>query len=413
MKGLSLGLAEALRLTLARVRPLPAETVPLLEAVGRVAAADLRALVDSPPAATSRKDGYAVISREVAQATPANPARLRLLGRMTAGGEQEIAVVPGATVRVLTGARIPAGADAVVSEEYTRREDDAVLIEIFADTAKNILAQGGDVARGDRVLAAGHVVSPLDAGLMAAAGHHQAPVHAAPLVGILGTGDEIVAPGQPLGPGNLYASNVMTLAGLCRHYGLRTRLDLARDDQAAIRAALAELAATADAVITSGGAWRGDHDLMAQVLDGLGWAKVFHRIRIGPGKAVGFGLLAGKPVFVLPGGPPSNLMGFLQIALPGLQALAGHASPGLARINARLAAGIGEGKAAWTDFFFGRLEAGAGLPRFHPMAKRSRLGDIAQATAVAAIPEGRDHLEVGEVVSVQLLPAAGGLSSAA
>ncbi|MFZ5584565.1 MAG: hypothetical protein ACOZHQ_01415 [Thermodesulfobacteriota bacterium] len=152
---------------------------------------------------------------------------------------------------------------------------------------------------------------------------------------------------------------------------------------------------------------------MAQALDCLGWEKVFHRIRIGPGKAVGFGWLEEKPVFVLPGGPPSNLMGFLQIALPGLMALAGHAQPGLPRINAILAAELAGGKPDWTDFFFGRLEPGEGPPLFHPLPKRSRLTAIAGATAVAAIPEGRDRLPAGAMLRVQLLAGAGGLAGLA
>lgn len=409
MKGLSLGLHEALRLTLGRLKPLPAENVALLDSVDRVAASNLSALVDSPPTATSRKDGYAVRSRETAHATPENPVRLRLLGCLAAGDAQDLRLEPGTTVRVLTGARIPTGADVVVAEEFARQDDSGVLIAALADTTNNILPRGGDVAAEDCVLRAGQKISPLTTGLLAAAGHHAIPVRAQPLVGIMGTGNEIVEPGRPLGEGKLYASNIVTLAGFCRHYQMKTRLGIVRDEHDAMLNALAEMIAQSDAVITSGGAWRGDHDIVAQVLDDLGWEKVFHRIRIGPGKAVGFGMLDKKPVFILPGGPPSNLMGFLQIALPGLLTLSGHADPGLPKINARLASELGEGKANWTDFFFGTLAAGDGLPVFHPMPKRSRLSSIADAAAVAAIPEGQDHLPRGSLISVQLLVGAGGL----
>jgi molybdopterin molybdotransferase len=143
--------------------------------------------------------------------------------------------------------------------------------------------------------------------------------------------------------------------------------------------------------------------MVAQILAELGWKQVFHRIRMGPGKAVGFGMLDKKPVFVLPGGPPSNLMAFLQIALPGLLALSGHANPGLPRIDARLAYDLRDGTTDWTDFFFGTLEFGGGLPVFYPMKKRSRLSSIAEAAAVASIPEGQDYLPKGSVTSVQLL----------
>ena len=157
------------------------------------------------------------------------------------------------------------------------------------------------------------------------------PVFRKPVVGIIGTGDEIVEPGNPLAEGKLYASNIITLAGWCNRYKMKTRMTIVKDDYDALFNALKILSEETDAVITSGGAWTGDHDMVAQVLEGLGWEEVFHRIRIGPGKAVGFGMLNKKPVFILPGGPPSNLMGFLQIALPGLLALSGHANQWPAR----------------------------------------------------------------------------------
>jgi molybdopterin molybdotransferase len=142
---------------------------------------------------------------------------------------------------------------------------------------------------------------------------------------------------------------------------------------------------------------------VAQVLEELGWKKVFHRIRIGPGKAVGFGILDKKPVFILPGGPSSNLIGFLQIALPGLLALSGHANQGLPRINARLVSELRGRESDWTYFFFGILKPDDGLPIFYPLKKQSRLISIAEATAVASIPEGQDHLLEGSEIFIQLL----------
>jgi molybdopterin molybdotransferase len=184
---------------------------------------------------------------------------------------------------------------------------------------------------------------------------------------------------------------------------MKTRMLIVKDDYDALFNALKILSGETDAVITSGGAWTGDHDLVAQVLEGLGWEEVFHRIRIGPGKAVGFGMLNNKPVFILPGGPPSNLMGFLQITLPGLLALSGHANSGLPGINARLASGLRKRDTDWTDFIFGTLEFGDGLPTFYPMGRQIRLSSIAEAMAVASIPEGQDYLSEGSVIYVQLL----------
>ncbi len=403
MKGMSLGLKEALRLTLEGIKPLPAENVALIDSIDRIAASDLYALVDSPSTDASLKDGYAVLSDDVAKATAENPVRLKLLGSMEAGGIKDIQVKPGTTVRVWTGARIPTGADAVVAEEFVEQGDNDVLVKIFAEPGRNILPRGSDVSLRKLLLQSGRKISPGMAGLLAAAGHSTIPVFGNPVIGIIGTGDEIVEPGKPLGEGKLYASNIMTLAGWCNKYKMKARTAIVKDDHDAIHSALKIMSNETDAVVTSGGAWTGDRDMTARVLGGLGWKEAFHRIRIGPGKAVGFGMLGEKPVFILPGGPSSNLMGFLQIALPGLLALAGHENPGLPRIHARLGSELKGREPDWTQFFFGSLEFDAELPTFYPLKKLSRLASIAEATAVASIPEGKDHLPEGSIVYVQLL----------
>ena len=404
LMNMPLGLKEALGLTLERIKPLPAENVGLNESVDCTAASDLYALVDSPSMDASLKDGYAVLSNEVADATPENPVGLKLVGYLAAGGEDEhIELRPGTTVRILTGARIPSGADAVVAEEFVKKEGNKVLISIFAEPGRNILPRGSDVAFQERIIRSGHQISSGMTGLLAAAGHSTVPVFKKPFVGILGTGDEIIMPGEPLTEGKLYASNIMTLAAWCNKYQMKTCMTIVRDDYDAIFNTLKTMATEADAVITSGGAWTGDRDMVAQVLERLGWQEIFHRIRIGPGKAVGFGILDKKPVFILPGGPSSNLMGFLQITLPGLLSLCGHTDPGLPRINARLGAELKGREPDWTDFFFGVLEANEGLSIFHPLKGRSRLWSIADAEAVASIPEGQNSVPKGAEISVQLL----------
>ena len=403
MKNMSLGLKEALNMTLERIKPLPVENIELIESVDRVVASDIYALVDSPSTDASLKDGYAVISREVADATAENPVRLKLLGSMAAGGEKDILLEAGTTVRVLTGAGIPAGADAVVAEEFVKPDGNDILVETFAEPGRNILPRASDVAFEKCMIRYGQRLCPGMTGILAAAGHNIVPVFKNPTVAIIGTGDEIVAPGKPLPAGKLYASNIMTLAAWCHRYGMGARMTIVSDDREAIFSTLKAAAAETDAVITSGGAWTGDRDMVAKVLEQLGWQQVFHRIRIGPGKAVGFGMLDKKPVFILPGGPPSNLMGFLQIALPVLLALSGHLNPGLPRINAKASVDLRGRHHDWTQFFFGLLEEGSGMPVFHPMRDSSRLRSIAEAKAVASIPEGKDHIPAGSVISVQLL----------
>jgi molybdopterin molybdotransferase len=400
---MSFGLEEALAITLRAIKPLPVEDVDLVASVGRVAATSIRALVNSPSIDASLKDGYAVRCREIVEATAEKPIRLRLLGSLAAGGEEDIRIKAGTAVRVLTGARIPTGADAVLAGEMVKREGDRILIETPVEVGKNILRRGTDVALRRRIIQKGQQKSPGLAGLLAAAGHSRVPVFRNPVVGIIGTGDEIVAPGKPLGKGMLYASNIMTLAGWCDKYKMKTLMTVVKDDYDVIYHTIERLSDETDVIITSGGAWTGDHDIVAHVLGELGWKQAFHHIRIGPGKAVGFGMLNGKPVFILPGGPPSNLMGFLQIALPGLLALSGHTEPGLPRIKARLASEMRGRENDWTDFFFGNLDSDGPLPVFYPLKYRSRLSSIADAPAVASVPEGHDCVPEGSVISVQLL----------
>jgi len=403
MKHLSLGLSEALALTLQHIRPLGIEDVDLSESTDRIAAADLCALVDSPTIDSSLKDGYAVISREIAGASDEKPVRLRLSGHMEAGGKANLDLLSGTTIRVLTGARIPRGADAILSEEFAQPERDDILAMNSAGPGRNILSRGTDVKCRSCIVKKGQRLSPGIVGLVAAAGHSRVPVFKNPTVAIIGTGDEIVAPGEALSEGKLYASNILTSHAWCRRYKMKTAMAVVHDDIDTLTKTFTKLSAGADAIVTSGGAWTGDRDFVAQVFEGLGWKQYFHRIRIGPGKAVGFGMLREKPVFILPGGPSSNLMGFLQIALPGLLTLAGHTNPHLPVVNARLGDDLEGRQRDWTNFFFGRLEEGGEFPVFYPLRDSSRLRAIAEADAIAGIPEGHDPLAKGSVVPVQVL----------
>jgi molybdopterin molybdotransferase len=403
VRTLLLGLDEACGLTLDMITPLESREVDLLDGLQQGIAQDVVARVDSPSIDASMKDGFAVISEEVEGAGKHTPIDLRLIGSVAAGEDQAIEVSPGTTVRVLTGARIPPGATAVVAEEYTVVRRDRVTFLRDAQPGRNILPRGSDVRRGDVIAAQGSLLTPGLAGLIAAAGLHTVWAIRKPRVAIIATGDEVVTPGSPLREGQLYASNLITLASWCKKYGFAIRLQVVKDHPDQIHEALSRFNQTTDAVITSGGAWTGDHDLVAKILHRLGWKQVFHGIRMGPGKATGFGTLKDKPVFILSGGPPSNLMGFLQIALPGLMRLAGYKHPGLPRAAARLSNDlIGRGT-TWTHLVYGLLENGEGLPRFHDQGQGSRLQSMALAQAVVAIPEGRKLMEAGEVVSAQML----------
>lgn len=400
---LPVGYQEALEMTLGHLAPLRSETVPLEDCVGRIVACEMTARVDSPSVNASLKDGFAVRSEDLLNASAANPVQLKVIGSLAAGASSVQAVKPGTAIRILTGAKVPVNADAVLSEEYAQVQGDLILAVKDAESGRNILPRGSDVGLGQSVLKPGDLITPGQAGLLAAAGHSEVEVIKNPAVSIIATGDEVVVPGKPLGEGKLYASNLITLNAWCRRYSLQSRLAVLKDDPQTLQEALEKAAAQSDAIVTSGGAWTGDRDMVVKVLKRLNWRQVFHRIRIGPGKAVGFGFIGDKAVFILPGGPPSNLMGFLQIALPGLLKLAGRRQTGLPKTQVHLSTDLEGRYADWTQFVFGLLENNDQKTVFHPLRVNSRLQSMAEAQAVVAIPEGTTLLQAGETVMAQKL----------
>lgn len=404
MKKTFIGYQEAYRLTIGGIVPIDSETIDLADAYNRVAAKDLYAIVNSPSVDASLKDGYAIQSVNIQSATPESPVQLKVTGFAAAGSQKDRTLIPGTAVRVLTGAKIPRGADAVVAEEFTETKDNMITVFNNAEPGRNIFLKGSDVASGELIIKKGTRLSSGRIGILAAAGFGEIPVFKKPRVSIVATGNEIVAPGLPLVEGKLYASNLVTLNAWCKKYGFETTTDVVRDEAITIKDIFENIIDGSDAIITSGGAWTGDRDLVVRVLEDLGWEQIFHRIKIGPGKAVGFGLLMNKPVFVLPGGPPSNLIGFLQIALPGLLKLSGDNNPTLATIRAKLSESIKTSHKDWTQFIFGKFEnCTEGPSIFHPLLLTSRLQSISNAQGVITVREGIDHLKEGTYVTAHIL----------
>jgi molybdopterin molybdotransferase len=406
MKKEMMGYEEALNITLETISPLNSERVELTECTGRIIAEDIYSPVYSPSVDASMKDGYAVRSGEIASATSQNRVRLNIIGTAAAGLPADTAISRGTAVRILTGAKIPEGADAVLADEFARREGDIVAIFENAEPGRNILPKGDDVKSGERIAAKGTRLSPGMIGILAAAGFGALPVCHRPRVAIVATGDELLVPGQPPSEGKLYASNLYILNAWCRRLGMTSTLSLVKDSPDSITEKLAESVAASDAVMTIGGAWTGDRDFVAETLNALGWKQLFHRIRMGPGKAVGFGVLNRKPIFMLPGGPPSNLMAFLQIALPGLLKLGGCMRPYLPRMRVKLSETLKSRDILWTHFVYGTFRDSEEYSFFDPEPLRlvaDRLRSIARAEGVIAIPEGVKSLLAGDVIPAQLL----------
>jgi molybdopterin molybdotransferase len=398
-----IGYRIALQRTLKNIQPLAKIELALADCDGYILAEDLVARVDSPSADSSMKDGYAVRFKDVEFTSRNYSKPIYVSGTIAAGQKEASLLSPGTAIRILTGAILPKNADTVVAEEFVRIIDDSILVTKPTDKAYNILAMGSDVKSGEILLHAGNRITPGRAGLLAAGGIETVHVFQKPQIGIIATGNEVLLPGQKLTTGKLYASNLLTLNGWCCHFGFKTALGVIGDDADLIREGLQQAVRKQDVIITSGGAWSGDKDLMARVLDDLGWQKIYHRVRLGPGKAVGFGLLHGKPVFILPGGPPSNLIAFLEMALPGLFKLCGKDKHGLGETPAILNETV-TGQEDWTQAIFGTLVMTDSEMRFRPHPKTgSRLKSMANANGVLLIPEGISAFQKNDTVKVQVL----------
>jgi len=335
-------------------------------------------------------------------ASPINPIPLKLLGVAAAGNQWEGELTAGTAVRILSGAAIPPGAQAVVSEEFAHGDGEFVIVTNNSEPGRNILFKSSDVQKGQLLLPSGTLLTPTHVGLIAAAGHDQIPLRKKPIVAIIATGDEVIAPGKTLSEGKIYASNLVTTGAWCNHFGMKTSTSIVKDQEENLREALIQQVTHHDAILTSGGAWKGDRDLIVGVLDALGWQKIYHRVRIGPGKAIAFGNYQGKPVFCLPGGPPSNHMAFLQLALPGLQRLGGFLEPGLTKVTAQLTQSV-SGMKGWTQFIHGDLEVKEQRTTFQPIKLKSRLQMMAQTSGIMMIPEGIETIPEGTMVLVQRL----------
>jgi molybdopterin molybdotransferase len=397
-----IGFKEALDLTLASVSVGSTEILSLSRVTGRILAENITSLVDCPSTSSSRKDGYAVNSLDLAQASEENPAILKVVGTLAAGQTSEIKIKKGQAVRITTGAPLPEGADAVLSEEFCRHHEDNITAFNTAGAGRNIQARGKDIRRKEPVAGKGTKLTPALIGLLAAAGHDSAKVHALPRVAVIATGDEVVAPGKPLPEGKLYASNMVTMCSWLSLLGLDYETGLVSDRKEDIAATLTKYLPDVDLILTSGGAWGSEKDLILDVVEGMNWQGLFHRVRMGPGKPVGFGLLQNKPFFFLPGGPPSNEMAFLQLALPAMLKMMGKNPALFPLAPARLAQTV-TGKKTWTDFVHARLENREDHLRVHPARLKSGLQSMARKDALIIIPEDRDELAAGETVNVQLL----------
>lgn len=322
----------ALALVLARVRPLGTESVPTADALGRVLAEPALAVVDLPPFDSSAMDGYAVRAIET-------PGALHIAGQSAAGLPAGEVLQPGTAFVISTGAVVPDGADAVVPLEHATRTGPTVDVEAVRP-GLHIRPRGGDARTGETVVDRGTRLGPPQLAALAAAGIATVPCARRPRVALLATGTELRAPGEPLGPGEIYESNTTLLAAQAVTAGaVVEQLGRVADQPGATREAV-QRSLTADVVISSGGVSVGPHDLVRGALAELGAEEVFWRVAVRPGKPVAFSVRERTLVFGLPGNPVSALVSFELFVRPALLALQGLRSPGPAYVPARLGSAV-------------------------------------------------------------------------
>jgi molybdopterin molybdotransferase len=395
---------RAYKLITANTSPLTSETVALERSVDRVTSEDTISFIDTPSADISLKDGYALISEDIEGASTGNPITLEVVGTQFAGSSTGLVITKGKAAKITSGAVIPDGANAVLPEEFAIDNGDIVTAAANAQKGRNILKKGTDIKREEKILESNTILTPLHIGLLAAAGYSMVNVYKDPRITIIATGDEVVDIGKPIEKGKVAASNLSSISAWCKHFRLDNKTVVVGDSEGDIAKAVRDSILLSDCIITSGGAWKGERDFVVKVLDKLGWQMFFHRVRMGPGKAIAFGLLNSKPVFCLPGGPPSNQIAFLQLALTGLLRLQGRNHPPFPTIHATLDMEV-TGRKDWTQFIMGSISRQENRTFFSPINILSRLQSLSKAEGIISIPEGMEIIPRGSTIKVQILGA--------
>ena len=374
---------------LERCAPLGVETVPLASAAGRVTAEDVRAAVDLPPFPSSAMDGFAVRSADV-------PATLSIVERVAAGKPASRELAAGEAMGISTGGVVPDGADAVVPIEAAVERGDAVEVAGPVAAGAHVRPRGGDIRAGDVLVPAGVRLGPAQLGAIAAAGVPDVACARRPRVAVLATGSELVAPGSPLEPGQVYEANALMLATALAEAGADVeRVPAVADDESAHREAIAR-GLEADVLVTSGGVSVGPHDLVRRIEAELGVEEVFWQVAVKPGKPVAFGIRGKTLVFGLPGNPVSSLVGCELFVKPALRALQGMSAP-LPRLQrARTASPLRRNEAR-DELVRARL-AGDEL---EPLTGQEShmIARAAAADALVHVPRGEGTLEAGAMVA--------------
>lgn len=395
---------DALREILARAKPLRAETVPLAEAAGRTLAADLRAAGPVPPFAKATMDGYAVRAADTRPKKGADQVSLNVIEDLPAGRTSRKSIGTGQAVRIMTGAPLPKGSDAVVMVEDTEKSGSQVIVRRTVSPGDNIGRAGEDLRKGDLVLEKGRLIGPAEIGMLAAVGRAAVRVARRPTLAVIATGDEIVEPGERLKPGQIRNANGFTLSALAAQAGARAvYLGIARDNPDALKKAFKK-AESADVLVLSGGVSVGDYDLVREALIAAGVRPAFWRVRIKPGKPTFFGTRGKRLVFGLPGNPTSAMVTFHLFVRPALDRMLGRTEigprPGKAVLGREIVLKPGR-----TQFLRAVLASDGPEVRVDPFPDQRSgvLQSMVRSRALIVVPPETGRLEKGRTVDILYL----------
>jgi molybdopterin molybdotransferase len=390
-----LSIDQARAAVLAHARPLAAEDVAAADALGRVLAQDVTAPGDLPPFANSAMDGFAIRSGRKGR-------RLTIVGESRAGKPADRAAGDGEAIRISTGAMLPGGADAVIQIELVEEDGDTIVVGDDVSPGRNVRMAGEDVRAGTVVLRAGTRLGPAALAMAASAGCPILRCARRPRVAILATGDELVEPGAPLGPGQIHESNAPMLAALARQAGAEVRSRVVGDDRDATISAVREALDGADLLVLSGGVSVGPHDHVKPALAANDVEEVFWRVALRPGKPTWFGVRDSDRTLVLglPGNPVSAYVTFVLFAAPALAALQG-ADP-RAKVRAATLAVAVERHADRDECVRVRIDADGRATPTGPQGSHM-LSSLVRADALAIVPAGTGALAAGTEVAILLL----------
>ncbi|HEX6151534.1 gephyrin-like molybdotransferase Glp [Nocardioides sp.] len=397
---------EHLTRILDSIEPLPDFPQPLMETMGLAAAENVVSSIALPSFDNSAMDGYAVRAADVATASADAPVHLPVVGEIGAGQARLLALSPGTAAKIMTGAPVPEGADAVVPYEWTDRGVAQVRITQAADVGAHVRRAGEDVSEGDLLVEAGTILGPRHLGLLASVGRATVRSRPRPRVVVLSTGSELREPGTALGPDSIYDGNSWLLAASARRAGaIAYRVGIVPDEPRAFLDALNDQLVRADLVVTSGGVSQGDFDVVKEALSPLGtvW---FGPVAMQPGKPQGFGVVGEDrvPIFTLPGNPVSSYISFEMFVQPALRKLMGKAPYSRPATRARLTHGLSS-PAGRRQFLRGSFERGRGGPTVSPVGGPGShlIGGLADSNALIVVPEDTTSLPAGEMVQVLAL----------